>query len=190
MKELLQEEERAFNIAVLYFNAGTNSGSDDVSAQLLDTWEGVGQALSEDRDLRLYSIDCANYAPTCNTLLPETAVESAASASPPGSIQLFYAADEEATKWTCPGAAEMCDQAFPQSRNLGSGEGSNADPKLVERAVAAALAEQRGFPLPKLEELAADFVRVAVMRSGDVDGDALENALLAKAEELVAEGGE
>lgn len=204
LKELLQEEERAFNIAVLYFNVETHSGNNDddgdnddddkvvsSSTQLLDTWEGVGQALSEERDLRLYSIDCAIYASTCRSLLPEAAVESAASASPPGSIQLFYSAAAEATKWTCPGGAEMCDQAFPQSEVLGSTvEASNEDLQLVERAVAAAFAEQRGFPLPKLEELAADFVRVAVMRSGDVDGDALESALLAKAEELVAQGGE
>ena len=43
--------------------------------------------------------------------------------------------------------------------------------------MASELARVRGFPLPKLEELAADFVRAAVMRSGDVDGDKLEQAL-------------
>ena len=143
--------------------------------------------MDRERDVRFFSIDCSAYATTCAALLPDT---DAIAATGGRSVAEFYAAGPHAGNWACPNNAEMCDQAYPRSQRLVSPKtvaGDDDDvPTAVQlqEAVASVVAEQRGFPLPKLAELAGDFVRVAVMRSGDVDGDEIEQALLAKAKEL------
>jgi hypothetical protein len=181
LKEALQDDERVFNMVVLYHNLGGELAAPAV----LDEWEVGARVLEPERDLRFYKLDCAAYATTCAALLPESEV-AAATAAPdsraPGAVAQFYAAGGGAGQWACPGGAQECDRAFPQARRVRYHNNNSSE---EEADVASELARVRGFPLPKLEELAADFVRAAVMRSGDVDGDQLEQALLAKARALL-----
>ena len=197
LKEALQDEVRVYNMAVLYHNIGGVA-----APTVIDEWEMGARVLESERDVRFYRLDCAAYRSTCAALLPESELEAAVADSPAtGAVAQFYPAGHNAGRWVCPSGAQECDRAFPQGRRVQMGNSSSTssssnknsvqeeeeEEKEEEEGVASELARVRGFPLPKLEELAADFVRAAVMRSGDVDGDKLEQALLDKARALLGE---
>jgi len=182
LKDALQEQDRAFSMAVLFHNVGGLAGEDNGFA---DQWELAAQGLDEERDVRLYTLDCAAHSGTCEALLPPDEANQADN----GFLPRFFAAGKNAGNWRCPADEETCERAFPKARQLGS----IADKPIAEittqdlkRAVREEVSFQRGFPLPKLEEVAADFVRAAVMRSGNVD-DSLELALFEHAKKLAAE---